>query len=182
MPWYLIWFAFTKNHNLYIKRLCYHQFIHYFHFLTKQWFSTSYLAQARMFQRKNNKKVVCNTYVQEALDWAAKPPAGSPGTPTSPPPPTPGKVTLIYCVCCINGCLAMVMLAHCLQTCPQWLIPWLALQLFLGKLVMQHTNWRRNGACFTELSIRKICCSCWHCQSPSRRHLVWNTNPFWMQF
>ena len=26
MPWSLIWFAFTKNHNLYINRLCYHQF------------------------------------------------------------------------------------------------------------------------------------------------------------
>ena len=26
MSWYLIWFAFTKNHNLYINRLCYHQF------------------------------------------------------------------------------------------------------------------------------------------------------------
>ena len=26
MPWYLIWFAFTKNHNLWINILYYHQF------------------------------------------------------------------------------------------------------------------------------------------------------------
>ena len=38
---------------------------HLLYFLTKKWFPTSYLAQARMFQQKNNQKVVCNMY-----NWA----------------------------------------------------------------------------------------------------------------
>ena len=35
---------------------------HLWYFLTEKWFPTSYLAETKMFQQKNNPKVVCNMY------------------------------------------------------------------------------------------------------------------------
>ena len=35
---------------------------HLWYFLTEKWFPTSYLAETKMFQQKNNQKVVCNRY------------------------------------------------------------------------------------------------------------------------
>ena len=43
------------------KRPPYHS-KHLWYIVTKKWIPTSYLAETKMFQQKNNQQIVCNMY------------------------------------------------------------------------------------------------------------------------